>query len=169
MQGAKAVAPKYDPSIVFATWEGQYITSGEPFVPGAVLGVWFEAGRGATRAFYSHVRVPRGAVPAHKQGESCQAPAKQPVHCRNSPSPAPGPAARPPGANPVKEFEPITLTAVIDGVFACNKAAFTYSKLFTFRQLGLKQPLLPGTNTQGLQAMCGVTPMTQVGTGDVYT
>ncbi|KAI8472341.1 MAG: Aspartate/ornithine carbamoyltransferase [Monoraphidium minutum] len=92
LQGAAAAAPKFEPSVVFATWEGSYVTS---------------------------------------------------------------------GANPVKEFEPIVLTAVVDGVLPCKKEAFTPSKLFSFRQLGLTKPLAPAANAQGLQAMCQVTAMSQ--------
>jgi hypothetical protein len=67
-----------------------------------------------------------------------------------------------PGVNPVKQFEPVVLTAVVDGVLACKKEPFAYTKLFTFKQLGLSKPLVPTANGQGLQAMCSVTAMSQV-------
>ena len=46
VHGSKAAAPKFEPSVVFATWEGAYITSGErrfrtghPLGPETVLSV----------------------------------------------------------------------------------------------------------------------------------
>ncbi|KIZ06239.1 hypothetical protein MNEG_1716 [Monoraphidium neglectum] len=92
LKGSQAAGPKYEPSVVFATWEGSYVSS---------------------------------------------------------------------GVNPVKQFEPVVLTAVVDGVLACKKEPFAYTKLFTFKQLGLSKPLVPTANGQGLQAMCSVTAMSQ--------
>jgi hypothetical protein len=140
----QASAPKYEPSVVFATWEGSYISSGARCTATANSE---RAREEALRPYPAAARHP--LIPAPRRGT---------LPTRQQPIPPPRPLA---GSNPAKEFEPITLTAVIDGVFACKREPFSQSKLFTFRQLGLTKALQPAANAQGLQAMCSVTPMSQ--------